>query len=417
VVDTLKHGKVLVLDSDQRAALAVIRSLGSKGIEVTAGHHRPANMGFSSKYCSHRVRYPDPTQHKTMFVKALASHLQKHSYDVVFPISDYTMWPVSEHKEELERSAAIAAPDIENAMKALDKSATVKIAAEHGIPHPKTVIPDNTRDFRRTLETMNYPLVIKARMKPLWADDKAIILNVTRDNYAYSPQDALDKYERILSRVTRSEVKEKSPLMIQEYAVGDGYGVEALVWKSQVKAVFVHRRLREYPITGGGSTLRESVKNDYLTSLGTKMLVAMDWEGVAMVEFKLGLPNNANLMEVNGRFWGSLPLAVNAGVDFPYLLFSCMTEGDCDNQMPPHYEVGLKQRWFLYGDMMWLVMKLLHDGWQSQTLKEFALSLTVPDDVIVFDDPRPAIGAMRTSLDILKDLRRGKINLAGERNA
>ena len=416
MVNALKHYKALVLDSSQRAALAVIRSLGSKGIEVTAGDYTSANMGLLSKYCSHGVRYPNPLEHKSMFVKALASHLRKHRYDVVFPITDCTMWPVSEHKEELARYAGIAAPGFETTIKVFDKYATVRIASEHGIPHPKTIIP-NSVDLKSVIKTLNYPVVIKQRVKPLWVGDKAIILNVPPDNYAHSPQDALDKYQRILSRLRRSGVKEETPLIIQEYAKGDGYGVEALVWNSQVKAVFVHRRLREYPITGGGSTYRESAKNDYLTSFGTKMLTALAWEGVAMVEFKLDMPHDAKLMEVNGRFWGSLPLAVNAGVDFPHLLFSCMTEGDCDSLIPPKYEVGLKQRWLLYGDMLWLVTKLLHDGRKLHTLRQFTASATARDDVIVVDDPRPAVGAMKTSLDILRDLFRGKINLAGERNA
>ena len=40
-----------------------------------------------------------------------------------------------------------------------------------------------------------------------------------------------------------------------------------------------------------------------------------------MVEFKLDARDGvAKLMEINGRFWGSLQLAVDAGVDFPAIL-------------------------------------------------------------------------------------------------
>jgi hypothetical protein len=99
---------------------------------------------------------------------------------------------------------------------------------------------------------------------------------------------------------------------------GDSLGVSALFDEnSRVKAAFVHRRLREYPITGGPSTLRESVSRPEILELGLSLLKALDWFGVAMVEFKMDPRDDTpKLMEVNPRFWGSLQLAISSGVHF-----------------------------------------------------------------------------------------------------
>ena len=68
-----------------------------------------------------------------------------------------------------------------------------------------------------------------------------------------------------------------------------------------------------------------------------------------MVEFKLderdGLPK---LMEINGRFWGSLQLAIDAGVNFPEILLRAVSGQP--NALQPPYRVGVRNRWF-WGDV------------------------------------------------------------------
>ena len=106
------------------------------------------------------------------------------------------------------------------------------------------------------------------------------------------------------------------PLLIQQRIVGPGTGIFLLVWDGTVRAVFAHRRLREKPPSGGVSVYSESIaaKPD-LVERSRLLLERMKWNGIAMIEYKLdastGVPY---LMEVNGRFWGSLQLAIDAGV-------------------------------------------------------------------------------------------------------
>jgi predicted ATP-grasp superfamily ATP-dependent carboligase len=124
-----------------------------------------------------------------------------------------------------------------------------------------------------------------------------------------------------------------------------------------VLAQFAHRRVREKPPTGGLSVLCESIEPPELALNAAKTLLKkLRWSGVAMVEFKEDLRDKTpKLMEVNARFWGSLQLAISAGVDFPYLLFQIAAGAKIDGA--GKYRLGVRSRWEL-GDLDHLLIRL-----------------------------------------------------------
>jgi hypothetical protein len=146
---------------------------------------------------------------------------------------------------------------------------------------------------------------------------------------------------------------------VQEKVEGEGRGVFLLLWDGEVKAAFCHRRLREKPPWGGVSVLSESLPLDEeLVGRSAALLRKLGWQGVAMVEYKLDARDaRAKLMEVNGRFWGSLQLAIDAGMDFPLLLYRLATGEDVPAQR--NYRAGVKSRWLL-GDLDHLWIRLRH---------------------------------------------------------
>ena len=112
------------------------------------------------------------------------------------------------------------------------------------------------------------------------------------------------------------------PFLVQAYVSGKGQGLFALYDRGKPVAFFAHKRLREKPPSGGVSVLSESVKvPPNLYYMGRRILDPVQWHGVAMVEFKVADNGIPYLMEVNARFWGSLQLAIDAGIDFPWLLY------------------------------------------------------------------------------------------------
>ena len=140
------------------------------------------------------------------------------------------------------------------------------------------------------------------------------------------------------------------PLLAQRLVDGPGLGVFLLVWDGRTIASFAHRRIREKPPTGGASVFRESVPVDpELLRWSEGLLGRFGWRGVAMVEFKADRETGTPyLMEINGRFWGSLQLAIDSGVDFPRMLVDLATGHDVKRS--PGYRQGMKTRW-LWGEV------------------------------------------------------------------
>jgi predicted ATP-grasp superfamily ATP-dependent carboligase len=407
-------GSVLVTDASERTALAVIRSLGKRGIKVIAADTTRFNAGFLSKYCTQKVIYPSPIEDKEKFVRSLLRLVKNIKLDLLMPITDLTMIPILERKEEFEQYVKVAAPPHEVAMKAYDKFQTISIAEKCGVPHPKTFIIDDVKTLREVASELNYPAVIKPRMKVFWKNGRAIMMKVTSINYAYNKGDLLYKYNMLMNKL--KGITSSDFFLVQEYVQGVGYGVEVLMDdSSNLIALFMHKRLREYPVTGGASTLRVSVWNRRLAEYSIRLLKEMNWQGVAMVEFKLDEKNgSANLMEINGRFWGSLPLAINAGVDFPYLLYKVMMG---KRTFPiGGYKLGFTERWLIPGDILWLFDSLLRNSGDPKfiALKKFLSPPFLPDDVISLDDFLPTIGALTEVLRYVIEVSRGKRTVYGE---
>jgi predicted ATP-grasp superfamily ATP-dependent carboligase len=105
--------------------------------------------------------------------------------------------------------------------------------------------------------------------------------------------------------------------------------------------------------TGSGSALRISIEPEpQIRTASLAILQALHWHGVAMVEFRQTAGSAPVFMEVNGRFWNSLPLACYAGVDFPSLLAQMLETGDVEKQTS--FRAGVRCRWLL-GDFRHLV--------------------------------------------------------------
>ena len=220
---------------------------------------------------------------------------------------------------------------------ALDKAKTIKVAQHIGIPTPRTFFVNDLRKLKSVSKQIEYPAVIKLR--------EEIFFPPPRYAYAYSPEDLIIKYKLMHKKVPYP--------LVQELIRGTGYGFFTLFNRnSKPVAIFCHRRIREYPITGGPSTYCESVVEPKIIDYGLKLLKEIGWYGVAMVEFRLDERDNTfKLMEINPRFWGSLPLAIASGVDFPYLLYN-MAVGNGGALTPCFkYKVGVRCR-FLFRDLL-----------------------------------------------------------------
>jgi predicted ATP-grasp superfamily ATP-dependent carboligase len=386
--------RVFVTDGGERASLAIARSLGRRGIEVHSGEHYRLSTSSLSKYVTKSVVHPDPQQDCHVYINWLEDFLAQEDYDAIFASREITTLPISYNKKRLEKYTRVPYPDYDQMILTQDKARTFQCAIEAGIPVPKTIFVESMEELDELADEIEYPVVVKSRSKTLWKDGKPFTLKVMKENYVDNKAELAKISSWILER------SGKMPL-IQEYIPGEGYGVEMLLNHGDPRVLFMHKRLREYPITGGVSTMRESIYAEELKEPAIRLMKKLRWHGVAMVEFKVdsrdGIPK---LMEVNGRFWGSLALPVAAKVDFPYYLHTMILEGDVAPRM--WYPIGVRCRWLVTGDLLWLMSSLKNGRNKVAAVREFLRYPDAYDDILSLDDPLPILGTMWGSLRGLK---------------
>ncbi len=339
---------VFVTDGDQRATLAVVRALGQAGISVTVGSSRRSSLAGSSRYCAGKVCYPSPMVEREGFQAWLLDQMRRNRYQLMLPMTDVTLRLVAQMSKALAPLVSLPIPGEEQIELAQDKRKILSLAQQLGIPCPETHLLDEGQSLEDVAERMRYPVVIKPRFSWQLRNGSWVSGGV---EYAYDKNDLVNKYRASHARIPYP--------LVQERIDGEGRGVFLLLWDGKLRAAFCHRRLREKPPWGGVSVYRESVPLDGgLVEKSLALLEAIGWQGVAMVEFKVdGRDGQAKLMEVNGRFWGSLQLASDAGMNFPVLLHRLAQHEDLPAQFD--YKVGVKSRWLL-GDLDQLLIRLRH---------------------------------------------------------
>jgi predicted ATP-grasp superfamily ATP-dependent carboligase len=344
--------RVLVTDGDNRASLAITRSLGRRGHAVFVAERVHPSLAGVSRYCTDTITYSDPATRPQEFVEDLAEAVRAREIEVLIPVSDITTLSVAQHRHSAFSSCKVPFPDFPFIEHAASKARLLNQAESLGVPTPISLVLEHPADLDKLSLPFPFPVVIKPDRSRVPTDYGWLSTSVS---YANS-LDALrrDIYERD---------PREFPLLLQERIHGPGIGVFMCCLEGTPVAVFSHRRLREKPPSGGVSVLRESIAvNPSARSYAARLLADLHWTGVAMVEFKLDQRDKIpKLMEINGRFWGSLQLAIDAGIDFPSLLLDILQ----DQSPPPVLEprLGVKSRWF-WGDVDSLLMVLLksHDS-------------------------------------------------------
>ncbi len=129
---------VLVTDGHWRKTLALVRSLGRKGVHVTVGERTFLNTSFFSKYCSRRIVYPSPRRYPDQFIEFILKEIKKNHYDCLFPMEEETLLLLAKHQSEISKYTYLLIPDLKKVEFVRDKGNLIQFAETHGIPTPKT---------------------------------------------------------------------------------------------------------------------------------------------------------------------------------------------------------------------------------------------------------------------------------------
>jgi len=319
--------RILVLDGHSAAALAVTRSAGKAGHWVAVGANRGLFAAARlSRYCRLGFDYPVSTEDPGAFVDSILEFGRAHSIDLIIPVTDWTLGPISAQRDRFA-AVRIAMPSQHVLDLVSDKYRTLKLAESLGIGIPRTLLVESVGDLSRW-EGKQFPVVVKDRYSVRWTNGKAVFGSVA---YAYSAVELADK--------VAERLRLAGDVLIQEFVSGVGIGFSCSVAGGKAFLPFQWQRIREVDPRGSASSARKSIPLDPpLVSLSVQLITEMDFEGIAMVEYKKTADGRLILMEINGRPWGSIGLSIACGIDYPRHLIEWSLEGKLPPQSIPYRE-------------------------------------------------------------------------------
>lgn len=375
---------VLVADGHLRASLAVVRSLGRAGYRVYVCSPRRRSLAGASRFALGEAEVPEALSQPERFAEAVAALTRQWGIDVLLPISEESLLAILPVIDQMP-GVRVPFSTIESFRMAADKQHVTAVAATLGISVPEQVVVPSA-DAARSIDVgdLPFPLVIKPARSVAGEAADRVKMGVSYVN---------NRAE--LDALVHSIPSNGYPLLVQRRIEGPGTGVFLLIWDGQPIAQFAHRRIREKPPSGGVSVLAESISADPATVRQSEALLsALNWRGPAMVEFKQDrVTGRRYLMEINGRFWGSLQLAIDAGVDFPALLVAAAL----GNPVTPisQYRIGVRGRWW-WGEVDHLIARLKRSsdapgmGSRTRAVQQFLWpGAGVRNEILRADDPMP----------------------------
>lgn len=305
--------RVLLLGDDLRAFLAIARSLGRRGVEVHAAPADFSSPALKSRYIAAVHRLPPYPLDPRAWESALARLIADHGFRKVVPTSDSGLFMLRHHAEALGRERIGIAN--ETALEIFsDKANTRALAEEHGVRVARGRLLGSDEEAQALADSLGLPLVLKPRASYALGD-------IATKRSARVVRDVAE-----LDRQLRSGAWDGC--VAESFFPGVGVGLSVLASEGRILFAYQHRRLQESSDTGASTKRVSEAVHPALLAAARPLAAAARLDGVAMFEFRLDRGSGRNvLLEVNPRFWGSLPLAVAAGADFPALWWDVAVRG------------------------------------------------------------------------------------------
>lgn len=382
--------KALVLDGNENQAVACVRSLARAGHSVWVGSSSSWAKAGLSRSSAGTFTYPDPEQSVDAFVRRIVNEARVVPGTLVLPMTERTTLPLSAQREGLLTvGARLVLPPHPVVVRAFDKWEITRLAQSLGVATPHTTVLSDGAQVHLLAKNLRFPAVLKPRTS--FEVDSGGVRATGRPVYARDAGEFAAAYGELSRRC--------GDVLAQEFVEGIGAGYFALLREGELRAEFAHRRIRDVHPTGSGSSVRVSVEPpSELREAALTILRALNWHGVAMVEFRVRPDGAPVLLEINGRFWNSLPLAIYAGTDFPALLARMAEHGDVER--PSGFRTGVRCRWLL-GDFLHLleVWRGAPRGYPGRfphrlrTLLDFCTPVSgTYHDNFMLADPLPEVG-------------------------
>lgn len=320
----------VIVVSGYTMGLGVVRSLGRQGVPVVLAHYDERDIAQVSRFVTTTIRVPHPEHHTADFIEQLLGCADLYPRAVIMPASDEALTVLAQHKTELERHFTMACPDWEVTRRCIDKKLTSAVAASCGVPAPRTLLPTTWEETRACATEVEFPCLVKPCQSHLFYE------HFKRKMFAVAtPAELLEVCER--AGAAGLEV------MIQEFIPGNDSEVvnyNAYAWEGEVLTEFTAVHVRNAPPWFGSPRVVVSREISEVMEPGRRLLGALGFSGYACTEFKRDPRNGIyKLMEVNARHNLSTRLAIDCGIDFPWLQYRHLVDGVPPSALPYRKEV------------------------------------------------------------------------------
>lgn len=300
------ENKVLLLGANERACFSVARNLKKHGVvvDVAGWENNPVRY---SRFISRFHVLPNLFAGINIFFEAFVELVSKEKYSLVIPVNDAAVEFMFHYRQELEKITALCGINEEGVIKyAQNKYELIRLCRQTGIAAPDTILINSLEEFEQQKNKLVYPLVAKPVTSKKIVGNRMFGYTVRRFSDLLPLEDFIR--ERIFS----------VPVMLQQVVEGYGMGFNFISKNGKLIAWYMHERINE-PAGGGESSYRRTLIEDkyHIVELSEKLVNEAGWTGVGMIEYKIS-NGKAYIMELNGRFWGSIELGIFAGLDIPW---------------------------------------------------------------------------------------------------
>jgi predicted ATP-grasp superfamily ATP-dependent carboligase len=374
-----------IVVSGTTSGLAIVRSLGSRGVPLVVADWSEHDYAGVSRYAHHDARLPDPQQDESGFVAALLDQARLLPGALLIPASDAALVYVSRNREQLQGTFVVASPGWDVVGRVIDKRRTYEIARSVGVAIPRTSQVTSVAEVGRFGDMVGYPCLVKPSQSHLF-----------QGRFRCKMFPAADA--RQLVRMYSKAVDAGLEVVLQEFVPGgenDGVNYNSYRWDGHQLVEFTALKIRNAPPRYGSPRVVVSQRIPGLSGPAQRLLDALELEGFSCVEFKRDQRDGTfKLMEVNARHNMSGSLAIRCGIDFPWMQYRHLLHGE--QPVQPDQTVGIY--WIdLLTDVKQTLRNLRQEG---LSLKEYARPYTRPHVFAVASahDPRPFLKRLQNQV-------------------
>lgn len=387
----------IVTDSHFRMSIALVRDLGEAGVTVICcesdqyrNRKSTPPLGSLSRHCAQHYWLSADNYREELLSLCRKIGEHYHCSPALLPVGAGTLSLIAAERKCFDAVCGLVIPTAQQLALFNSKEYVSSLAASLSIPVPRSFFREKNESVTDFAARLPYPCVIK----PV-CGEKLGLSAAQRYLFANNAQEAVHAFSHFLEKSGEEPV-------VQQKLTGNGLGCSVLAQNGKILHAICHRRLREYPVSGGPSSCCRCEMQDELLEYTQRLVAHTGYSGLAMFEFKEDGDGKAHLLEVNPRIWGTYPLTrvSRSGLSLLWCTISwnAVNPNDCQ-VIPPVRNPGSCKMIFAASDLMAAIGYFR----RGKPAKLFAAMLDlvnpcVRDGVFEWNDRKPAIAYLRSLL-------------------